>query len=110
MSFSEICNGKIYVVIQFSCQFMKSKDANAKKEQHFNGIFALRIDTFQDLRPIIEKEGLFLEGQSFISSLQCSSQGQNVINMVSLGAVHKRRRQLGGGSGKKLVKIVDGQY
>ena len=49
MSFSEICNGKIYVVIQFSCQFMKSKDANAKKEQHkFNDIFALRIDTFQD--------------------------------------------------------------
>ena len=63
---------------------MKSKDANAKKEWHFNGIFALRIDTFQDLRPIIEKEGLFLEGQSFILSLQCSSQGQNVINMVSL--------------------------
>ena len=28
---------------------MKSKDANAKKEQHkFNDIFALRIDTFQD--------------------------------------------------------------
>ena len=38
---------------------MKSKDASAKKKQQFNDIFALRIDTFQDLRPIIEKEGLF---------------------------------------------------
>ena len=79
---------KIYVVIHFSCQFLKLKDANAKKEQHkFNGIFAQRIDTFQDsfAEAYNRKGRSFLEGQSFIlSSVSCSSQGQNVINMVSL--------------------------
>ena len=30
--------------------------------------------------------------------------------MVCLGAVHKRRRQLGGWRGQKLVKITQGQY
>ena len=71
MSFSEICNGKIYVVIQFSCQFMKSKDADAKKEQHkLNSIFALKIDTFQNsfAKAYNRKGRSFLEGQSCILS------------------------------------------